>query len=68
MEHQHKWSNLLMDFTGKYHGQACIKPSCDKERRWKPKNYRLRLVRGRTGKPMVFTKIPLERLLRRTAR
>ena len=67
-EHRHEWNNLLIDFTGRYHGQGCLVPGCGKERRWKYGNSRLRLIRGRGGKPMVFKPEPMERLLRRTAR
>lgn len=64
-EHEHDWNNLLIDFTGRYHLQACLVPGCDKERRWRPKNGRLRLFRSRTGKPIVFKSVRVERLLRR---
>lgn len=64
-EHEHAWNNLLIDFTGRYHIQACRIPDCDKERRWKDRNGRLRLLRSRTGKPIVFKSVPMERLLRR---
>jgi hypothetical protein len=67
-EHRHNWNHLLIDFTGRYHHQACLVPGCDKESRWKDRNGRLRLVRGPAGKPMVFKEVPLERLLRRSAR
>lgn len=67
-EHRHYWNTTLIDFTGLYHHQACLVPGCNKERRWRYKNGRLRLVRRFTGKAIVFTQVPLERLLRRTAR
>jgi len=67
-KHRHNWNNLLIDFTGRYSVQACLVPGCDKERRWKYRNSRLRLVRGRTGKPMIFKEVPVEHLLRRAAR
>ncbi|MGH9428434.1 MAG: hypothetical protein ACRD2L_19280 [Terriglobia bacterium] len=57
-EHRHKWNSLKINFRGMDWLQACVVPKCDKERRWRHRNIRLRLVRGRTGKPMVFKKVP----------
>lgn len=65
MNHTHNWNDLMINFRGPDYLQACLVPGCDRERRWRYRNGRLRLRRGRTGKPVVSKILPLELVLNR---